>query len=288
MISEKTRKKMSRASKGRHTLKWHIAKYGQTLGREKYKQWCEFRRNVAINQESAIKSKTYEQFYGSIIARKLKKKISIAHRGKTQSVATRQKRSKSLMGRVIGKVAREKISTRRRNKFLSGELTLSYKVGYGRGGFKKDIGHYIRSSYEHKFAQFLKQLNIDYCYEKKHFRVVVDGKDSTFTPDFNVRGKWIEIKNSYNVKDELFNKKLKSFKELYPNEKIFVVVGNCRKIKTWDVMKEQADLVDIKVKLSPLAVIKGPSKTSKHNREISSEREDSEAESMIQNTLDNY
>lgn len=202
-----------------------------------------------------IKGKSIEGILGEERGEIFREGCRTRNLGKIQSKETREKRSLKLKGRVITKKARKKMSKTRREKFLSGELTLSSKVGAGKGGFREDLGHYVRSSYEHNFARFLKQSNIAYKYECKHFCVLVDRKITTFTPDFNIKGIWFEIKNSYNVKDKVFNKKLKSFKKLYKNEKIYIVVGNLKDVKTWSVMKQQEDLVEILVKLEPLGVI---------------------------------
>ena len=162
-----------------------------------------------------------------------------------------------MTGRVFDVSSIDKMSATRKAKFLTGELVLSPRAGCGKGGFKKDIGHYIRSSYEHNFAKFLNQMGISYKYEPKHFEVFVDNKSTSFTPDFCINKTWFEIKNSFNVKDEKFNKKLKSFKDIYKNENIYIVVGNSKDVRTWTIMEEQKDLVKILHKLTPMGVIKG-------------------------------
>jgi len=203
------------------------------------------------------KGKHFEELFGFKKAQKLKLQQRKRLLGTKQSDITKKKRSQSSKGRVFSEATKQLISKTRKQKFLSGELVNSPRAGCGKGGFKSDIGHYIRSSYEYNFAKFLKQNNISYSYESKHFAVIVDKEKSSYTPDFYISKIWFEIKNSYNVKDEFFNKKLKSFKKLYPNEKIYVIIGNSKNINTWVVMKEQEDLVDVVVKLQPLAVVKG-------------------------------
>jgi hypothetical protein len=60
---------------------------------------------------------------------------------------------------------------------------------------------------------------------------------------------WIEIKNSYNVKDAGFNKKIKYFKDQYPKECITIIIGHSKnKVNTWKSI-QQKDLVDILAEL---------------------------------------
>ena len=56
----------------------------------------------------------------------------------------------------------------------------------------------------------------------------MEGKDTQLTPDFYLvkENRWVEVKNPYNVKNEVFNKKLEAFRNQYPSEKIDVVTGN--------------------------------------------------------------
>ena len=106
--------------------------------------------------------------------------------------------------------------------FNSGELKLSPRAGCGRGGFKEDIGHYVRSSYEHAFARWLISRNLAYDYEPTRFNL----PDTSYTPDFRIGLLWVEIKNSFNVDDPVFLTRFKLFLENYPDEKIIVVVGD--------------------------------------------------------------
>jgi len=248
---------IGKASKGRHTLIWYIEKYGAILGKIKYSKRTELRSNIAKNQNRPSKGKSYEILYGEDKAKLIKNKLIKSHTGIKQSIETKLKRSASLKGRTYSVETLTKISTTRKRKMLSGEIKLSSRAGCGKGGFKEDIGHYIRSSYEHRFCKFLKNLKIRYEYEPKRFVVFVNKEKVTFTPDFCINGIWFEIKNSYNVTEQLFNNKLKSFKKLYTNEKIYVIIGNLNNINTWTLLNEQKDLVEILVKLTPLGVIKG-------------------------------
>src|SRR5208282_4746273 len=63
-----------------------------------------------------------------------------------------------------------------------------------RGGFRKDLGHYVRSEWEAKVCRFLKSSDKAYVYEGVSFPVAVNGKVHFYTPDLEVNGKFFEIK----------------------------------------------------------------------------------------------
>jgi hypothetical protein len=60
-----------------------------------------------------------------------------------------------------------------------------------RGGYRKDLGHYVRSSWEANFARLLIYLKKSYAYEPKTFNV---GNDMYYTPDFLSNNIYYEIK----------------------------------------------------------------------------------------------
>lgn len=85
-----------------------------------------------------------------------------------------------------------------------------YKVGY-----RKDLKHFVRSSWEAGFARLLKHLKIVYEYEKHTFELS-NGK--TYTPDF-----YLPSKNKfYEIKGYAFTDKHKKFTEEY-REKLILV-----------------------------------------------------------------
>lgn len=168
--------------------------------------------------------KTYEEIFGSAKADAIQQKQSTAHTGSKQSAHTRAKRSESLKGRTHTDTALQKLSETRKEGFRNGKIKLSPKAGNGRGGFKEDIGHYVRSSYEHSFAKMLNENSIDYEYEPVRFNLVVDGVDTGYTPDFKINGQYYEIKNPYNVNDAMFKAKLIALSEQHHTD-VVVLVG---------------------------------------------------------------
>lgn len=86
----------------------------------------------------------------------------------------------------------------------------------GRSGFRKDLpeDQYFKSSLEADYARFLIKQNILYQYEKHTFKVLVDGKEVFYTPDFYLpaEDKYIELKGA---RDKVkYNKNLKSAESL--------------------------------------------------------------------------
>jgi len=68
--------------------------------------------------------------------------------------------------------------------------------GFGRGGVRADIGHYVRSTWEANICRVYKHMSRDYLYEPTRFEIVVDGEDCTYCPDmyFADRDYYYEIK----------------------------------------------------------------------------------------------
>lgn len=89
----------------------------------------------------------------------------------------------------------------------------------GNGGFREDLGHYVRSNWEANFARILKFQGKTYDYEPRSFQLA-EGK--TYTPDFLVDGIFYEVKGYWT---ELAKQKLKSFKKQYPDVTVQIIEG---------------------------------------------------------------
>ena len=65
-----------------------------------------------------------------------------------------------------------------------------------KGGFRADLGHYVRSSWEADYARVLVYLGQPYEYESRTFVLTrSDGSTLTYTPDFYLpdRDEFIEV-----------------------------------------------------------------------------------------------
>jgi hypothetical protein len=57
-------------------------------------------------------------------------------------------------------------------------------AGFGKGGIRKDIGHYVRSTWEANVCRIFQYMKRDYKFESKRFKIVIDNNDYTYCPDF--------------------------------------------------------------------------------------------------------
>jgi hypothetical protein len=168
--------------------------------------------------------KTYDEIFGEAAAQQIRHRLTESHIGLKQSPDTRKKRSNALKGRTHTPSALKKLSETRKEGFRTGKIQLSPKTGNGRGGFKEDIGHYVRSSYEHTFAKMLQENSIEYEYEPVRFDLIVDSVRTGYTPDFKIKNQYYEIKNPHNVNDPVFVAKISALQEQH-NMSVTVLIG---------------------------------------------------------------
>ncbi|MCA1632250.1 MAG: DNA polymerase III subunit alpha, partial [Acidobacteria bacterium] len=97
------------------------------------------------------------------------------------------------------------------------------RTAYSAAGFRKDLGHYVRSSWEADFARVLKHLGVEYQYEPRRFTLSrADGPLMTYSPDFFVP----ESSCFYEIKGWMDHKsaeKIRLFREQYPEETLVVI-----------------------------------------------------------------
>ena len=88
-----------------------------------------------------------------------------------------------------------------------------------KGGYRNDIGHYVRSSWEANYCRYLLFKNRLYFYEPKTFELP-NGK--TYTPDFYLvdRNIFVEIKGWMTKKSK---NKIALFREIYPKLKLKII-----------------------------------------------------------------
>jgi DNA polymerase III alpha subunit len=94
---------------------------------------------------------------------------------------------------------------------------------YSVAGFRHDLGHYVRSTWEADFARVLSYCGLRYEYEPRRFTLVrADGSTITYAPDFFVPDLncWYEIKGWMDRKSE---EKICLFREQYPEEQLIVI-----------------------------------------------------------------
>ena len=89
----------------------------------------------------------------------------------------------------------------------------------GNGGFREDLGHYVRSNWEANFARILKHEGKSYEYEPTTF-TLEDGK--TYTPDFLSEGIYYEVKGFWT---DIARHKFESFVKSNPSVRVQIIDG---------------------------------------------------------------
>ena len=141
---------------------------------------------------------------------------------------TAEKISKALLGRTFEEIygpkkareMKEKLSKRNvgENNPMFGKPSPHRKRG-----FRKDLGHFVRSTWEADFARILKLHNLDYQYEPKTFELIkANGEILHYTPDFYVpsQNTFYEIKGFLRDLDE---EKLELFQKQYPQINLVII-----------------------------------------------------------------
>ncbi|MCC7118506.1 MAG: DNA polymerase III subunit alpha [Anaerolineales bacterium] len=119
---------------------------------------------------------------------------------------------------------RAKLSARfsGRNNPMYGRPPKATKT-YTKSGYREDLGHYVRSSWEADMARVFRHLGWKYQYESQTFELVKDnGITITYTPDFYVP----EQNTFYEIKgwmDDVSAEKIALFNEQYPQHALVVV-----------------------------------------------------------------
>ena len=105
-----------------------------------------------------------------------------------------------------------KASVETRKKMSLNSQKQTHRFSRCRGGYREDIGIYVRSSWEANYARLLNYLSIKWEYEVQTFDL---GEGYTYTPDFKLQdGSFVELKGWLTEKGK---DKLTRFKSVYPH-----------------------------------------------------------------------
>lgn len=143
-------------------------------------------KKTAEKISKALSGRTFEEIYGIKKTKELKKKIS--------------QRSKGQNNPMFGKPSPHR-----------------------KGGFRKDLGHYVRSAWEADFARILKLHNLNYKYEPRVFRLIKpNGEIIHYTPDFYIKSNntFYEVKGWLH---DLDKEKIKLFQEQHPQYNLVMI-----------------------------------------------------------------
>lgn len=207
-VSKETKKKQSNARLG--VKPWNDGQTADT--NPKVKEMCK------KSHETKVKNNSYStgaKKTGKILAERYRKgELKNWCDGLTKETDERLKK--------LG----EKCSKTAKRQFASGERINSYKASNYKGGYREDLGHYVRSSWEADVARYLKMMNVNYKYEPKTFTLILkNGVETSYRPDFYLPeyDLYVEVKGyirrkykGYENKDE----KVETFKLSYPDKKI--------------------------------------------------------------------
>ncbi len=93
---------------------------------------------------------------------------------------------------------------------------------YTKSGYREDLGHYVRSSWEADMARVFRHLGWDYQYEPQTFELQKNGQSITYTPDFYIPAQdtFYEIKGWM---DKASAEKISLFREQYPGKNLVVI-----------------------------------------------------------------
>ena len=154
--------------------------------------------------------------------------IGLTAENNTKLKLTGEKISKALSGRSLeelwGKERAEKFR-KEHSLRMTGKNNSMFGMPspHRKGGFRKDLNHYVRSSWEADFARILNLHKISYQYEPTTFPLTkTNGEIINYTPDFYVpsQNMFYEIKGWMHDADV---EKIKLFQEQYPQYQFTII-----------------------------------------------------------------
>lgn len=126
--------------------------------------------------------------------------------------------------KIGGQKNKGKHHTEETRKKMSESATLrmaSSSYTRGVGGYRKDIGFYVRSRWEANIARILNLLNVCFYYENDKYILSFDNHQITYIPDFKiVENIYIEVKGWWNQKSKNIRE---AIKKQYPEVLIYYI-----------------------------------------------------------------
>lgn len=142
---------------------------------------------------------------------------------------------------VAKRLGLSKMNVRYRAQVLGVKSRYFWAENHSVKGFRPDLGHLVRSTWEANFARALQLLKYEYIYEPE-VALCDDGKTTMYHPDFYIvePSLYVEVKGRKYAKGV---KKIKLFREQHPDKRFVVVdwvqykvLGNLykKKIPLWE------------------------------------------------------
>jgi hypothetical protein len=184
-------------------------KYGEVYSKNHLKNIQENGRKVLLKEgfqigvNNSFFGKHHTKKWGKRVSKKLKAKNALLsqhfNKGRKHTLVTRRRMSLGRMGDKNGRYGKPAART----------------SAFSIHGFRKDINHYVASTFEANFARYLQFNHIKYEYEPRGFEIIVNGRKATSWIDFHLvdTDEWIELKNYVGRDLSKFN----AVKQTYPS-----------------------------------------------------------------------
>lgn len=216
-VSEERRKKMSEMNKGKPA--WNKGQKGKFFHTAETKEKI---RQASLGRKHPHKMPLSEE---------ARKKIGLKNKGRKHTEATKQK-------------IREFFTGKKRPGLTGGNNPMhthpnAYKSKFGKTGYRKDLGLFLKSRWEANVMRVYKFLGYTIKYEPKSFRL---STGATYRPDFYVLELdiWIEVKGRW-IADAY--ERFMLFKKEYPQIVIQVIDEN----KYKEIMNKFKNLIYMEV-----------------------------------------
>ena len=194
------------------------------------------RTGIPLSEES--KEKLSQKLMGHSVSEEARVKIGEASIGRIPWNANLTKDSDPRLAKLADRISqlstasdpavRKKISDTLKKKYADG-----MPIPPAKGGFRADLGFYLRSRWEANYARVLNFEEIPFEYEKKRFTLYGPNKEilETYVPDFwiEIRDTFIEIKGHADSRNQWScdclrcqrdKRKIAAFKSQFPNIKL--------------------------------------------------------------------
>lgn len=112
------------------------------------------------------------------------------------------------------------IQSRTRMSLAASKRNANKEYTKGIGGFRIDIGHYVRSTWEANISRVLKNMGISYSYEPDIFQLTIQDRVLHYRPDFKIGNYYLEVKGWWNEKSKLIKNLMK---DQYPDINIVYI-----------------------------------------------------------------
>lgn len=179
-------------------------------GVKKYQSTDKYKNDIYYKQVQLLTSYLENEhprgMYGKHHTEETKQNMSLSHIELFKNMPYEEKHARAMKA----------VKTRLKNNIPYNTTSNAYSRT--KGGIRKDLGQYFRSSWEANIARILNYKNIEWKYESKRFYFndksegVLSYQPDFYLPQFN---KWIEVKGWMDNKSKI---RLKKFSIEYPDE----------------------------------------------------------------------